>query len=423
MYTWLRRALATLALLFAVAPFAPARADGPAPPLGDARTPPHTHLRHAASDNRYQPSQYLAGAVSVRVVLPESDGGAEPSAENWTPERIASVSAQVQAGLDWWAARLPLAQLRFRTTVQVVPTRYEPVAHADERPWIHDTLAQLGFGGEDHFEQAYAAAAAQRAADGSDWATTLFLVNSAADTDGRFPDGMFAYAYVGGPFFVVTSDAGPYGANSLAPIVAHEFGHIFGALDQYEAANVSCDQRSGYLDAPTLNSQSGNCPLNEQSIMRDPAGAFLKGAVDASALAQLGYRDSDGDGIIDPLDTTPLLELDPLPAAASQRPTLAGSVRDEPLPATSQPARSINRIVSLEYRVDGSAWHAAPAMWNDERFTLTPTLYDGDHTLEVRAVNSAGNRSAPVTRQLSVAGAGEPPPVAIYQAFLPLVSR
>jgi hypothetical protein len=423
MPTSLCRVLITLALLFATTPFTVARADTPAPLHGDARTPPVSHLRLAASDDRYQPSQYMAGVISVRVVLPESDGSADASSENWTSERIAAVSAHVQNALDWWAARLPLAQLRFRVTVQVAPTSYEPIAHANEGPWVHDALGRLGFAGEDHFEQAYAAAAALRAADGSDWATTIFLVNSDADADGRFPDGMFAYAYVGGPYLVITSDAGPYGAAHLAPIVAHEFGHIFGALDQYASANVPCSQRSGYLDAPTLNSQAGGCPLNQQSIMRDPAASFPSGEIDAGALAQLGYRDSDGDAIIDPLDTTPVLELDPLPATINQSLTLIGSARDEPLPAASQPPRSINRIVSLEYRVDGGAWRAATPAWADERFTLTPKLYDGDHALDVRAVNSAGNRSEPVARQISVTGAGDAPPVVTYQVLLPLVAR
>jgi len=364
----------------------------------------------------------MAGTVSVRVLLPESDGGADPSAEDWTPDGVAAVTVQVQAALDWWAARLPLAQLRFLPTVQIVPTRYEPISHTDERPWVSDVLARAGFADADPFEQAYAAAA-QRIAEGSDWSTTIFIVNSAADGDGRFPDNMFGYAYVGGPYLVVTSDAGPYGAGHLAPIIAHELGHIFGALDQYAAANVPCDQRSGYLDAPSLNSQVGGCPLNVQSIMRDPAAAFPQGAIDVGALAQLGYRDSDGDGIIDPLDTTPVLALDPPPAVATQLPTLAGSAHDEPLPASGQPAHSIN-ILSLEYRVDGGAWRAAAPTWDDERFALTPVLYDGDHTLEVRAVNSAGNRSEPALRQLSVTGAG-PPPAAptTYQVFLPLVLR
>ncbi|MBC8076931.1 MAG: hypothetical protein H7Y32_12705, partial [Chloroflexales bacterium] len=173
------RALVALAFLFAVAPFARARADGPTPPVGDARTPPSSHLRNAATDSRYQPSQYMAGTVSVRVLLPESNGGADPSAENWTPAGVAAVTVQVQAALDWWAARLPLAQLRFRPTVQVVPTSYEPISHSDERPWVSDVLAQAGFADADHFEQAYAAADALRTAEGCDWSTTIFIVNSA----------------------------------------------------------------------------------------------------------------------------------------------------------------------------------------------------------------------------------------------------
>ena len=48
--------------------------------------------------------------------------------------------------------------------------------------------------------------------------TTIFVANSAADANGNFADGMFAYAYIGGPFLVLTSDVGAYGTDQMTPI-------------------------------------------------------------------------------------------------------------------------------------------------------------------------------------------------------------
>ena len=381
--------------------------------------PPPSQGPGLASDNplaQRGPSQYFAGDIAVRLVLPESSGAADPSQEDWTPEQIAQVQASVQEALDWWAAQLPLARLRFQVRLQVVPIAYEPARYslADEGKWIGASLDALGFGGESYFDQAYAAADALRAELKTDWTTTIFVVDS-DNGSGYFTDGYFAYAYINGPFMVVTSDAGAYGAGQLAPVVAHELGHIFGALDQYYAARVDCGRRSGYLNAPTTNSQYGECGPSQPSIMLDPITAFAAGAVDPSARAQIGYHDTDADGIIDPLDTTPAIELG-LPALAghSGRPVLHGSSADLAFPSPLQPEVSINTISAIEYRVEGSAWQRAEAEDGGfdgltERFSAELALYDGTYNVELRAVNSAGVSSRPVTRQVVVEGVGPQP--------------
>lgn len=415
-------AAACLALLLAL----PAAAqDGRPHPQDEAALiapPPSRSLGLASDDPLAQrgPSQYFAGNVAVRLVLPESTGGADPSEEDWTPEQIAQVQASVQEALDWWAAQLPLARLRFHVRLQVVPIAYEPTRHglADEGKWIGASLDALGFDGESYFDQAYAAADALRAELKTDWTTTIFVADSDKG-DGYFSDGYFAYAYINGPFMVVTSDAGAYGAPQLAPVVAHEIGHIFGALDQYYAARVDCGRRSGYLDVPTTNSQYGACGQSEPSIMLDPITAFATGAVDGSARGQLGYHDADGDGIIDPLDTTPQLELGPpLLSGHHGRPLLRGSSADLAFPSPLQPEVSINTISAIEYRVEGGPWQRAAAEDGGfdsltERFSAELPLYDGSYTVELRAINSAGVASSPVPRQVVVEGVGPQPVYAV----------
>lgn len=361
------------------------------------------------------PSQYLAGRVAVRVVLPESTGELDRSSEDWTETQIEQVMVEVRAALDWWRERLPAARLEFDVVVQVVPTRYEPIRYglAQEGLWIGDVLRALGYTSNNYFEQAFQAAYDLRDQRGADWATTIFIVNSARD-DGYLADGRFAYAYLHGPFSVITSDGGPYTTQWLRAVIAHEFAHLFGALDQYSAAGVRCDQRSGYLFTPTTNSMFNNCGTNEPSIMRELINSFINGAVDSSARAQLGYRDSDGDGIIDVLDTIPSLTLTTVSQEPGRRPLVDLVAWDVPYPSPVQPDATINPITAIEYRVDQSDWQfVAPVdgTYNSVReiAQIELPLYDGEYVVEFRALNLAGNASAMITQTVTVSGLGPAP--------------
>lgn len=395
--------------------------------LDDALVPPGSPSDLASATNAAGPSQFMAGSVAIRLILPESNGQLDASTEDWTSAQIATITQEVQDGLDWWATQLPLARLRFSLHVQVLPTRYEPINYGleDEGLWIGDVLGQLGYTGN-YFSQSYGAVADLRQQQRSNWATTIFIVNSERSSSGRFKDGRFAYAYIGGPFMVLTSDSASYGTQQLDLVVAHELGHIFGALDQYRSAQVPCDRRSGYLDTPTSNSQIGGCATNLPSIMLDPMVAYPIGAIDPSALAQVGYRDSDGDGIIDPLDTTPRLSLDSTATIATgERPTFSGRSTDVGYPSPVQAQVSINTIDRVEYRIDGGPWQlAAPEDGRfdsaNERFQLEPPLYDGTHTIETRAISSIGASSTIGSFSITINGLGAQPD---YRVSTPQLSN
>jgi hypothetical protein len=293
---------------------------------------------------------------------------------------------------------------------------------ADEGLWIGETLANLGLQGDSYFGLAYEAADQLRQAHGADWATTIFMVASGGSNGGRFADDYFAYAYIGGPFMVLTDEVGPYQSDDLAAIAAHELAHIFGALDQYRAAKTPCERRSGYLNYPTSNSQNGACPLNEPSIMIEPVGAFHNDQIDPSALAQLGYHDHDGDGIIDPLDTTLELELDADLADFDGRPIYRGSARDLAFPTLHQ-ATTINDIARVEYRINGGPWQQALSEDGafdsaNETFIVVPPLYDGRSLIEFRAVNSSGIESTITSTTVSINGVGPAPSYIIAPATL-----
>lgn len=422
--------LALLMLLASLLPLKTAAADEANPLDGDAlHAPRRTGTLAVAGDPRpslYQPSAFLAGRVAVQLLFVESDGSREPSRQNWTDEQMSVVREQVAGALEWWRVRLPKADLSFDLTTKVASTGYEPIGHtlSTEGAWIGDSLTRLGVAGANYFDQAYLADSQLRSARGADWATTIFIVNSTGANGGRFADGRFAYAYINGPFMVVTSDAGPYGLRQMAPVVAHEFGHIFGALDQYASAGTPCTQLSGYLAVPTTNSQANDCGTHYSSIMLDPLGAYASYQVDDSALGQLGYRDSDGDGLPDPIDTAPAITFSLAQAPAGKRPALVASVIDQPYPSPMEDPVTINTVDRVEYRVDGGNWFMlAPSdgAYDGavEDVSATLPLYDGRHTVDVRAFNSRGAASPVGSAMVVVSGVGTAP---AYRADVPAVS-
>ena len=144
-------------------------------------------------------------------------------------------------------------------------------------------------------------------------------------------------------------------------MVTHEFGHIFGALDQYAAAGTPCTQQSGYLAVPTSNSQANNCGSRFICIMLEPLAAYSSGAIDSSALGQVGYRDSDSNGMPDPLDTKPALDVQIKQPTGGGRPTVTGMAIDQPFPSPAGEQATINTITRIEYRADGGNWIALPS--------------------------------------------------------------
>ena len=149
------------------------------------------------------------------------------------------------------------------------------------------------------------------------------------------------------------------------------------------------------------------------AFMLEPLTAYAANAVDASALGQVGYRDSNNNGVPDPLDTTPTLTVT-LSQQHGERPVITAHAIDQPFPSSSQPSVSINSIQQIEYRVDGSEWYSLPASdgafdSTDESATATLPLYDGTHSLEFRAVNRIGASSLIVSQTVSLRDVGPAP--------------
>ena len=183
-----------------------------------------------------RPVKYMIGSVAVGIIMPESSGSIDPSSEDWTTARQDQVVAEIGNALNWWAQREPRAHLSFTWHVErSVPTGYEPITRpqSDERLWIGDVMSRLGYNSADYRDSVWSYDNALRTAEGTNWAFTIFVVDDVHDLNHMFADYLFAYAYVGGPFMVLTYNNDGYGISNMDAVTAHEMGHIFYALDEY----------------------------------------------------------------------------------------------------------------------------------------------------------------------------------------------
>lgn len=364
----------------------------------------------------YDTSEYLIGDVAVGIIFLESNGSIDIDKEDWTGTEESNVISEIQAGLNWWAAREPKAKLTFTYDIHYqVPTPYEPINRpADpsgangESLWVADAMSNLSYTKfPSYFDNVYGYDNSIRKLADADWAFTIFVVDSSKDPDGLFADGYFAYAYLGGPFVIMTYDNDGYGIANMDAVTAHETGHIFYALDQYTEAGTPCTGTSGYLAIQNQNSAypyPGACFSNVGSIMRSQVAPYTNGLLDAYARQQVGWKDSNTNGIFDIIDFLPTSELNvytPDPTN-DNTPTYTGSSTTILTYPNLNPYGeghniTINIIADVQYRVDAGMWiNASPAEGlfdsSMESFTFTvPQLSDGIHTIWARALNSAGN--------------------------------
>lgn len=353
----------------------------------------------------YQTSEYMAGSVAVGIILVQSNGSIDPSSENWTPDEKQLVFSEIMNGLNWWAQLEPRARLNFVYDDHFsnpLPTRYEPIirSYSEQQFWITEAMSALGYNTSSYFTNVRDYNNALRAIYHTNWAFTIFVVDSSVDADNRFSDGFFAYAYLGGPFMVMTSENNGYGLNNLDAVTAHEMGHIFYALDQYSGAYQPCTRRSGYLNIENSNSQYGNCPSNITSIMRGQIYPYTTHAIDKYAAGQVGWRDTDGNNVLDPLDVELSVTIDNF-VIDDREVTTSGRAEIIPYPAPVRPSITINTLTDLQYRIDQGTWQQATASdgafdETTESYALTsPVLSPGLHTLEVTALDSLNNMSKP----------------------------
>ena len=435
--------LAAALLALAVCAVAPALAGTPIPqrrPLpvlddlkgfaASAAALPLTPAGRGALPAAGETAAFAAGKVAVAVVFVESDGSIDPDRENWSRldprnpgDRRANVLAKVRQALAWWNERSPDGSLdvflpasgRYGAP-RTVTTGYEPITRPvsqfavdyrlSDAGWRWQVMGKLGFK-HDRVddsplpERAYADAVRRK--NGADWAFVLYVVDSLKDSDGMFADGAVAYtADLYGPYTVLTYDNDGYGFRNFQAVLAHEMGHVFGALDEYAPPRPGYPStgglKSGYLGVLNRNAVKGGT-TDLPCIMRGSQAtldAFTDGDLCPSTVGQTGLRDTDSDTRPDVEDTRPEFVAGKPVLAASGVVTLSGTVREQPWPRGASTVGipflhdvSIFAPHDVKFRVDGGEW--LPVTTADGSFgqasekwrLATPVLAAGPHTLEL----------------------------------------
>jgi len=375
---------------------------------------------------------FAAGRVAVALVFLESDGSRMTSSENWSKQdpsrpgqdRRQLVLDKVRNALEWWNARSPDASLDvFMPSTgsygapQTIKTGYEPIRMPvkvgwqgrpvlSDAAWRWQAMARLGFGHDarhDSPKPETLFADKVRRRNHADWAFVLYVVDSLNDRDGMFSNGAIAYtADLFGPYSMLTWDNDGYHFANFDAVLAHEMGHIFGALDEYAppAAGYPStgDLTSGYLGVRNGNADQGGS-THYDCIMRgsqQTLDSFQSGTLCRWTRGQTGLRDSDSDSRPDVVDTKPAFSTRLEATAADGAVTLRGTVTERPRKRGVisggmyfRHDLSIFTPHALHYRVDGGDWQpltAADGAFDEpaEGWTLTTgPLATGHHSLDL----------------------------------------
>ncbi len=184
----------------------------------------------------------MNGDVGVMLFMPESDGTGDPSTEDWSLAMFNIVVSEVSAGLTWWADHAGVNGQTLSFTLHTIPygnanllTQYEPINRSSEEEclWINEIMARYGYTNGSCQTNVNNYNTAQQATYSMDEFFSIFVVNSLNDADGKFSNDYFGYAYLGGPFAVMTYDNDGWGIASMDVVTSHEVGHIFHACDEY----------------------------------------------------------------------------------------------------------------------------------------------------------------------------------------------
>jgi hypothetical protein len=137
----------------------------------------------------------------------------------------------------------------------------------------------------------------------ADWAYHVFVPHS--DCHREDEDSIRAIwqpdAQPAGPYLKVVSSH--VAADGF--VIAHETAHVFGAPDEYRSCLGSCEVPWGYLREFNGNCDTCSTSPSVPCIMHQDHGALPPAPVCDYTLAHLGWRDSDDDGLYDPLDYRP----------------------------------------------------------------------------------------------------------------------
>lgn len=390
-------------------------------------------LPYGAAEN--DTAEFMLGKVHVSVVLMESTPTMSPGdngtvritppgnnppynfhyiPENWTPEQISGVKNKVIEATNWWEQTLDNQpnvpdglldfEIDFTYADSPVPTGYEPIARQsdDSTLWVYDFLNTTGLPITGNFNtdiRTYNNF--QRERTGSDWAFTIFVVNDTNDSDKQFnASGSFdrSFAYAGGRFAVLLS-------SRPASIFAHEMGHIFWALDEYDGLG-NYGARRGYYNTQNTNSAENPSPgfVQAPSLMSNDPGltqAYNNFTSSPQSLQMIGWLDSDDDGIFDVLDVPFKLDGSGYYDSASGIYRFQGDTAVATLPNMNSSGLrndiTINQIRVAEYSIDNGPWQVAASFSRtyETSLDLQFAVPAGEHTIRIRTHDTVTGAMSP----------------------------
>ncbi|MBL8622988.1 MAG: proprotein convertase P-domain-containing protein [Myxococcales bacterium] len=369
---------------------------------------------------------YASGTIVVSIVLPESNGSIDASTEDWTEAMVRETYLKIATALDKVAATDRNADLRFVIhaasapaaggLVGTVDTAYEFGQRANwggvntEYLATADVLGKILGRPLTEFEVGPAAVEYTADLKRQYHADGAFFVIVAANGNGTA--GLRAHAFINGPWTVL--DTG-YGHETFM----HEFGHIFGALDEYcPDACVPPFSVAGYLGMYNANAQAQQGAGGIDDGRGESASSLMQynqpGAVNGYTRGAWGWIDSDGDGVIEVRDTVPASEL--RLTADRQRVRVTGTIVDRPATRVWAAPYSVNRIVALEYAFAATGpWLRLPLPGDTRGRQAVDVelgqLPGGTRTVWLRGVNSVGNvEPRPVALSVTTTGTANSAP-------------
>jgi hypothetical protein len=382
-------------------------------------------------------SEFFIGDVVLSVIFPESTG----PGENWTISQFDYTMTQEVAAMDWLYERMTESEtgtpitsdmnLAFTyipyevTTTDVEPIDQPSSSHPLAGNFIDDAMVDLGYNTGGVWAKVYNYVNDQMANYNADWGFVSFVVNDDNDADHMFPDGTFAYAYLGGPFSVITYNNDGYGPSNMNAVIAHETGHVFYALDEYVGGTgAPCDDYSGYLDIQNANSltgpaSGGTCDQYMNCLMQGGISPWSSNSVCKYTKFAWGWEDVDASGVFDVLDFEPHNEFTEVPTDPTLdfTPTFRGRAYIDlenpppydvlpnlnPYPFKSHDDLTINTISNLNHPAVEYTYTPGPGTWlpcnpddgaydqTIEFWTITTVpLSPGTYTFTFRTWNSAG---------------------------------
>jgi hypothetical protein len=390
-----------------------------------------------AEDERliFQNTEFMAGRVAMQIVLPESNGGSE----NWTEAALNQALQLAVLSILYYEQVFKNVNVEFSFLMfKSSPTATEPILYSplEDSVWVADVMAHRGFPGtpSDYLQAVHAFNNQGRRTLGTDWAFTVFIVNSADDADHVFPPPgvkSISFSYLGGPFLVVPFPPGEWGTDTFMQLVKHEISHIFWALEESLGPQSSCEDYSGYLNIQNLNkvkeiSPTGfprgctpnyipeACVANHDDMM----SGYMAPPCEYT-MAMLGNIDANNNSVPDVFDAPPLITFDhalveTLTSVQDTTINFTATVQAVPNRNPRQPAELrrnyATRIKDVNVTLGGVGPYIITPVdgqtdeFEEEYEVPVNNVLPGYTTLEVVARNAFGAKSLKATKRIFYIG-------------------